>query len=266
MTEPFGATTPAAKLAHAFVAGVLVLTATVPLTGAHAWEPSEDIEIIVPAGRGGGADRMARQIRDVVSKHRLAPTRVVVVNEPGGLGLRAYLDLEGRAGDPHALLITLSNIFTAPRVLEAPFHWTDLTPVALLAMDPFVLWVRADSPYQSAQDYIAAAADGSKVMGGTGAQQEDELITRALEQATSARFTYLPFVGGGAVAGALAQGVVDSSVNNPIEAVKLWRAGRLRPLCVFSEEPCPTTPRSPRAWPGAVSRPAGRPAPTSRTR
>jgi tripartite-type tricarboxylate transporter receptor subunit TctC len=70
-------------------------------------------------------------------------------------------------------------------------------------------------------------------MGGTGAKQEDQIITAAIEQKTGAKFTYIPFKGGGAVATQLVGGHVDSSVNNPIEAVAQWRAGNLRPLCVF---------------------------------
>jgi putative tricarboxylic transport membrane protein len=70
-------------------------------------------------------------------------------------------------------------------------------------------------------------------MGGTGAKQEDQIITVAIEQRTGAKFTYIPFKGGGAVATQLVGGHIDSSVNNPIEAVSQWRAGALRPLCVF---------------------------------
>jgi putative tricarboxylic transport membrane protein len=70
-------------------------------------------------------------------------------------------------------------------------------------------------------------------MGGTGAKQEDQIITVAIEQRTGAKFTYIPFKGGGAVATQLVGGHVDSTVNNPIEAVSQWRGGNLRPLCVF---------------------------------
>ena len=70
-------------------------------------------------------------------------------------------------------------------------------------------------------------------MGGTGSKQEDQIITVALEKATGKKMTYIPYKGGGAVAVQLVGGHVDSTVNNPIEAVAHWRAGKLRPLCVF---------------------------------
>ena len=74
-------------------------------------------------------------------------------------------------------------------------------------------------------------------MGGTGSKQEDQIITVAIEKATGAKFTYIPFRGGGEVAVQLVGKHVDSTVNNPIEAVAQWRGGKLRPLCVFDGKP-----------------------------
>ncbi|MEQ1774575.1 MAG: tripartite tricarboxylate transporter substrate-binding protein, partial [Burkholderiales bacterium] len=76
-------------------------------------------------------------------------------------------------------------------------------------------------------------------MGGTGSKQEDQIITVGLEKATGTKFTYLPFKGGGDVAVQLVGKHVDSTVNNPIEAVAQWRAGTLRPLCVFDDTRMP---------------------------
>ena len=70
-------------------------------------------------------------------------------------------------------------------------------------------------------------------MGGTGSKHEDQIITAAIEKQTGAKFTYVPFKGGGEVATQLVGKHIDSTVNNPIEAVAQWRAGSLRPLCVF---------------------------------
>ncbi len=78
-------------------------------------------------------------------------------------------------------------------------------------------------------------------MGGTGSKQEDQIITVAIEKATGTKFTYIPFRGGGEVAVQLVGKHVDSTVNNPIEAVAQWRGGKLRPLCVFDGKPLPYT-------------------------
>jgi len=70
-------------------------------------------------------------------------------------------------------------------------------------------------------------------MGGTGSAQEDQIITIQLEQALGVKFTYVPFKGGGEVCVNLVGKHVDSTVNNPIECVSHWKAGRVRPLAVF---------------------------------
>ena len=70
-------------------------------------------------------------------------------------------------------------------------------------------------------------------MGGTGSAQEDQILTIQLEQALGVKFIYVPFKGGGEVCVNLVGKHVDSTVNNPIECVSHWKAGRVRPLAVF---------------------------------
>jgi putative tricarboxylic transport membrane protein len=208
-----------------------------------AWEPTRPVEFIVPAGTGGGADQMARVIQGIVTKHKLMKQSMVVINKSGGAGGEGFLDVKASRGNPHKLVITLSNLFTTPLGTGIPFSWKDLTPVAMMALDEFVLWVPADTPYKTAQDYIKAVkeAGGTMKMGGTGSKQEDQIITVAIEKATGAKFTYIPYKGGGEVAVQLVGKHVNSTVNNPIEAVAQWRAGQLRPLCVFDNKVLPVT-------------------------
>ena len=223
-------------LAAAVAAGALVSSV------AHAWEPTKSVEFIVPAGTGGGADQMARLLQAIVQKHNLIKQPLVVVNKLGGAGAEGFLAMKDAKGDPHKIVITLSNLFTTPLATGVPFNWKDLTPVAMLALDQFVLWVNAEAPYKTAKEYVAAvtAAGPNKFkMGGTGSKQEDQIITVALEKATGTKFTYIPFKGGGEVAVQLVGKHIDSSVNNPIEAVAQWRAGKLRPLCVFDADRMP---------------------------
>jgi len=222
----------------AIAAGV-ALTALMP---ALAWEPTKTVEFIVPAGTGGGADQMARLIQSIIAKHNLMKQPMVVVNKGGGAGAEGFLDVKGAKGDPHKIVITLSNLFTTPLATGVPFNWKDLTPVEMMALDEFVLWVNAKTPYKTAQDYMAAmkkAAPGTFKMGGTGSKQEDQIVTVNIEKQAGVKFTYIPFKGGGDVATQLVGGHVDSTVNNPIEAVAQWRAGNLRPLCVFDAQRMP---------------------------
>src|SRR5919109_1254004 len=173
---------------------------------ALAWEPTKNVEFIIPAGTGGGADQMARAIQGIVAKHNLMKQSLLPINKAGGAGAEGFLDVKNAAGDPHKIIITLSNLFTTPLATGVPFNWRDLTPVQMLALDNFVLWENAKTPYKNAKEYIEAAKKA-----GPGKMK----------------------MGGGAVATQLVGGHVDSTVNNLIEAVAQWRGGNLRPLCVF---------------------------------
>lgn len=217
--------------------------ATIGLTGAvQAWEPTKPVEFVVPAGTGGGADQMARFIQGIVAKNKLMAQPLVVVNKSGGAGAEGFLEVKGAKGDPHKIIITLSNLFTTPLATGVPFNWRDLTPGAMLALDQFVLWVNADAPYKTAKEYIddvkAKPANTFK-MAGTGSKQEDQIITAMIDKATGKKMTYVPFKGGGDVAVQLVGGHVNSTVNNPIEAEAHWRGGKLRPLCIMDSEKLP---------------------------
>ncbi|MGZ9075833.1 MAG: Bug family tripartite tricarboxylate transporter substrate binding protein [Burkholderiaceae bacterium] len=222
----------------ALTASTLVAVAPAVLA---AWEPTKPVEFVVPAGTGGGADQMARLLQGVITKNNLMKQSLIVVNKSGGAGAEGFLAVKEAKGDPHKIIITLSNLFTTPLATGVPFNWKDLTPVAMLALDQFVLWVNADSPFKTAKEYLDAAkgASPNKIMGGTGSRQEDQIITVAIEKSAGVKFTYVPFKGGGDVAVQLVGKHVDSSVNNPIEAVAQWRGGKLRPLCVFDDTRMP---------------------------
>jgi putative tricarboxylic transport membrane protein len=229
------------RLGFGAAAATWVIAAFVPFPASAAWEPTRPVEFIVPAGTGGGADQMARTIQGIITKHGLMKQSMVVINKSGGAGGEGFLDVKGARNNPHKLIITLSNLFTTPLATGIPFSWKDITPVAMMALDEFILWVNAETPYKSAKEYIDAAKKepGKFKMGGTGSKQEDQIITVAMEKASGAKFTYIPFRGGGEVAVQLVGKHIDSSVNNPIEAVAQWRANAVRPLCVFDAETLP---------------------------
>ena len=219
-------------------AGALVVTASVHA----AWEPTKPVEFVVPAGTGGGADQMARLIQGIVIKHKLMKEPLIVVNKSGGAGAEGFLEVKGAKSNPHKIIITLSTLFTTPLATGVPFNWRDMTPVSMMALDQFVLWVNAENPAKTAKEYLDAvkAAGPSKMkMGGTGSKQEDQILTVGIERATGTKFIYIPYKGGGEVAVQLVGKHIDSSVNNPIEAVAQWRAGQLRALCVFDNKRMP---------------------------
>jgi len=227
---------------HKKAIAACVVLAISALSPVWAWEPTKAVEFVVPAGTGGGADQMARLIQGIVIKHKLMKEPMIVVNKSAGAGAEGFLEIKGAKSDPHKIVVTLSNLFTTPMATGVPFNWKDMTPVAMIALDQFVLWVNAETPYKTGKEFLAAvkAAGPSKMkMGGTGSKQEDQILTVGLEKATGTKFIYVPFKGGGEVAVQLVGKHIDSTVNNPIEAVAQWRAGQLRPLCVFDDERMP---------------------------
>ena len=87
----------------------------------------------MPAGLGGGADQMARTVQGIISKHGLMKQSMVVINKSGGAGGEGFLDVKSANGNPHKLIITLSNLFTTPLATGIPFSYKDMTPVAMMA-------------------------------------------------------------------------------------------------------------------------------------
>jgi len=177
----------------------------------------------------------------------------VVLNKSGGAGAEGFLDVKNDKGNAHKIVITLSNLFTTPLATAVPFNWRDMTPVAMLALDQFVLWVNEESPHKTAKAYFDAVKGGpdrSFKMAGTGSKQEDQIITVMIEKAAGQKVTYIPFKGGGDVAVQLVGKHIDMTVNNPIEAVSHWKSGSLRPLCVFDSKAMPYTKKitSTQAW------------------
>ena len=234
------ATTRILSLGLAALGGALVISGA---PAQAAWKPTRTVEFIVPAGIGGGAGQMAQLIQGIIQKHKLMPTSMVVISKKGGSGAEGFLYIKNHKNDPHKIIITLSNLFTTPLATGSPFSWKDYTPIAMMALDEFVFWVNSKTPYKTPQEYLAAVkkTPGKFKMGGTGSKQEDQIITAAIEQKTGVKFTYVPYHGGGTVATQLVGNHIDSTVNNPIEGVAHWRAGNVRPLCVFDNQQMPYT-------------------------
>jgi putative tricarboxylic transport membrane protein len=202
---------------------------------ASAWVPDRPVEFVVPAGAGGGADIMARFISPLVTKYKLSPKPWIVINKSAGAGAEGFMYVKGSKGNANMIIITLDNLFTTPLATGVPFNWKDMTPVSRLALDYFVLWVNASSPYKTAQEYLDAVKKepGKFVMGGTGSKQEDQILTVQLEAAFGTKWNYVPFKGGGEVCVELVGKHINSSVNNPSECVSHWKNGTVRPLATL---------------------------------
>src|SRR6266403_77725 len=183
-----------------------------------AWEPTKPVEIVVAAGAGGASDQMARMMQAAIQKNNLMKQPMVV-------------SLKGGASGADSL------IYMLPLSAKIPFNWRELTPVSVVALDQFVLWDNVAGP-KTVKEFIEAAKTASSPfkMGGTGSKREDHVLTVFMEKKTSAKFSYLPYKSGGEAATQLVGNHTESNVNNPSENLEVWRAGQVRPLCVFDKE------------------------------
>jgi putative tricarboxylic transport membrane protein len=202
----------------------------------NAWQPTRSIEFIATAGPGGGTDTLARTIQNIATKYKLTEQPIVVVNKGGGSGAEGYIYGKSNAGNPHKVIFGTSNAWQQPMVTKLSYKASDLTPIAIMVFDEFLLWVKEDSPYKTVKDYLAAAKTGDFKMGGAQSKDTDETLTRLIEKAAGVKLTYIPFKSGGEAAVQLAGGHISSHVNNPAESIGQWRGGTQRPLCVFTQK------------------------------
>ena len=224
------------------MASIAAMALTASATTAVAFEPNKPIDFVIMAGKGGGADKMARLFQSIVEKEKLAARPLVPINKPGGSGAEALVDVKGARDPNHTIMVTLNSFFTTP--LRQPGLKIDImkfAPVGRMAEDTFLLWVHKDSGIKTFEEFLAEAKKQGNgwVMGGTGKAQEDEIITDFLNDAYGLKIKYIPYKGGGAVAKDLAGKQISSSVNNPSEALGFYQSGDVVPLVAFTDARLP---------------------------
>ena len=227
---------------------VLGCSTVVVASPAIAWQPNKPIDFIIMAGKGGGADKMARLMQGIVEKESLAERPLVPVNKSGGSGAEALMAAKSASDPDHTIMVTLNSFYTTP--LRQPGLEVDVltfAPVARMAEDTFLLWVHADTGITTFEQWLDVAREqGSKwVMGGTGSNSEDNIITDFLNTNYGLSMKYIPYKGGGAVAKDVAGKQINSSVNNPSEAIGFWQSGDMVPLVAFTNERLPMFPEVP---------------------
>lgn len=230
------------------VAALAAFAWTAAAGAALAFEPTKPIEFVIMAGKGGGADKMARLMQSIVEKEDLAPRPLVPANKGGGSGAEALVHLKGATDPDHTIMVTLNSFFTTP--LRQPGLEVDImtfAPVGRMAEDTFLLWVHKDEGVTTFDEFLAKAkAEGNSwVMGGTGKNSEDNIITDFLNENYDLTIKYIPYRGGGEVAKQLAGRQIHSSVNNPSEALGFYESGDVIPLVAFTNERLPLFPDVP---------------------
>jgi len=185
----------------------------------------------------------------VLAEEKIVTVPINVVNKPGGSGAIAYSYLNQKKGNPYIIATATGGYITTPVQGQSPVSYKDFTNVAVLCVEDYVGVVRADAPYKSLQDLIAAAKQKPNGIrfGGSNPGSSDNVIETRLEKAAKVQFNYIPFQSGGEVNAALLGGTVDVASPNPSEAAQLIKANRLRPIAMFSPERLQNWPNVPTA-------------------
>ncbi len=215
---------------------------------AEPWKPSKPIQFVVPYAPGGGSDVLARSIVNVIQGAKLNATPIIVVNQAGGGGTVGTTAVAQSPGNEHMLLTFISGQVAGPMVAgKGAATYKDLTLIAGLAIDEQLIVVKADSPFKSIGDVVAAAKQrpGAVTIGGTATGQEDQMCNRIFERAADIKLRYIPFNSGGEAVTALLGGHVEMIWANPGEFYPQWEAKLVRPVAVARESRLPKLPDVP---------------------
>ena len=209
--------------------------------------PSKPVRILVPYAAGGAVDILSRTLGDVVSKQW--SQTVVIENRPGAGGLIASQALVTSPPDGYTLIVVASghptNPFLYPKIPYDTFK--DFTPISLLASSPNILLVRADSPFKTLGDMIAAAKakPGSLSFAHAGTGTSTHLAGELLKNLAKIDLNAVPYKGGAPSINDLLGGQIPMSFNNGPESVGQLESGALRALAVTTAKRAAFLPNVP---------------------
>lgn len=221
----------ATSLALAISGHAAKATETTTSKEASGWKPTKAVELVVHSAQGAGNDMLAREVIAIIKNSGLSDVRFQVSNKPGGGSTAAINYLVGKKGDAHTIALT-SNTWITDNLTqeEAKFGALDLTPIAVLAEDPFVVVVRSDSPYQKLEDFVTAAKAKPGVFNQAGGSpiSRDNVVRLLVMTASGAKWNYVSFPSGGERIASLLGGHTDIYMTDPVEATEHVRSGKLR--------------------------------------
>jgi putative tricarboxylic transport membrane protein len=191
--------------------------------------PNRDVTVIVPFGAGGGSDILSRTIANVVRDLELVPVNLLIENRPGSSGAVGYTYVAKQEGNPYTLATVSVSFFTTPLLGASEVTYRDFTPVAAIAMSPYIMAVRAASPLKTFDDVRKTRR---LTTGTVGVVSDPVLLARMLQNATGVTVDTVPFDGEGEVMAAVLGGHIDFMLGNPAEVLPQIEAGTLRPIAV----------------------------------
>ncbi len=214
--------------------------------GGLAGYPSGPIEVIVPFSPGGGADNSQRVFNQFASE--VVGEEMVIVNLPGAGGATGWADMIQRDPDGQTLAIVTPPFNIIPALTqpdETGYELDDFTYLCVYAIVPDVLYVSADSEFETIEDLIAYSDEnpGDLLVANAGSAGADVLTTLLVENATGIDFTIVPFEGGAESLQATLAGTTHAMIGS--SAFINAQEGELRPLGIASEERDPNFPDLP---------------------
>lgn len=225
---------------------LLVLGLALP---AGAEYPERPLTIVAGYPAGGMVDIVARALAEGMKKK--FPRGVAVVNRPGAGGSLAVAELVQSRPDGYTIVLTpLSTLVIHPQLNELPYRTPDdYEPIVNVVSYYPLLAVRADAPWKTAKEFIAAAkaAPGKLRVGTPGEGTSSHLNLEELKRLAGVELTHVPFSGWGESSPALLGGHIEAVVAQPGEVKPQVEARRMRVLLVFQERRHPDFPDAPTA-------------------
>jgi tripartite-type tricarboxylate transporter receptor subunit TctC len=215
----------------------LVLGALFGFTAAQAADyPNRPIELIVPFGAGGGTDALARAFAENARKHLAQP--IVIYNKPGASGVIGWNDVISSKPDGYKLAVMTVELTILPHLGLSKFGPEEFTPIARMNADPAAITVKADSPYNTIEEFIAAAkkSSGEMKMGNAGNGSIWHLAAASVEDKTGAKFTHVPFQGAAPAVLSLLGGHIDAVAVSPAEVAQYVVGGKLKMLAIMADQ------------------------------
>jgi tripartite-type tricarboxylate transporter receptor subunit TctC len=212
----------------------LALAAALPAQAADY--PNHAIELVVPYNAGGGTDALARAFADVARKH--LPQPIVINNKPGASGVIGWSDVINSKPDGYKLALMTVELTTLPHLGLQKFSHEEFTPIARMNADPAAITVKADAPWNTIEEFIAAAkkANGDTKMGNSGNGSIWHLAAAALEDRTGAKFSHIPYPGANPAVLSLMGGHIDAVAVSPAEVSTFVASGKLKMLAVMADQ------------------------------
>jgi putative tricarboxylic transport membrane protein len=209
--------------------------------------PEKPITLVVGSAPGSGSDITARITSATIEKHKLLPQPIVVENKPGGNMAVAMAYVAGKKGDPYFLMATTITQILSPLQGLTSITYKDVTPICNLSYDEVLLLTNVNSKFKSVKDLVdyAKANPETATMGGSMFGSVNSIDTYRLEQVAGIKLKYVAFGGGGDAVVALLGSHVDLALIQPLEALELMKANKVRALGVLTEKRLPFLPDIP---------------------